>query len=65
VSDSSGAHGLSAGLLCPWDLSGENTGVGCHALLQGIFLTQRMNLGLLYYRQILDCLSHQGRIRVT
>ena len=24
-------------LLCPWDSPGENTGVGCHALLQGIF----------------------------
>ena len=23
---------------CPWDSAGENTGVGCHALLQGIFL---------------------------
>ena len=27
-------------LLCPWDFPGKNTGVGCHALLQGIFLTQ-------------------------
>ena len=24
-------------LLCPWDSAGKNTGVGCHALLQGIF----------------------------
>ena len=24
-------------LLCPWDCSGKNTGVGCHFLLQGIF----------------------------
>ena len=23
---------------CPWSSSGKNTGVGCHALLQGIFL---------------------------
>ena len=31
-------HGLySARLLCPWDSPGQNTGVGCHALLQ-IFL---------------------------
>ena len=22
---------------CPWDSPGKNTGVGCHALLQGIF----------------------------
>ena len=27
-------------LLCPWDSSGKNTGVDCHALLQGIFPTQ-------------------------
>ena len=26
-------------LLCPWDSPGKNTGVGCHFLLQGIFLT--------------------------
>ena len=25
----------SARLICPWDSPGENTGVGCHALLQG------------------------------
>ena len=31
-------HGLqSARLLCPWDFSGKNTGMGCHFLLQGIF----------------------------
>ena len=27
-------------LLCSWDSPGKNTGVGCHALLQGIFLTR-------------------------
>ena len=27
-------------LLCPWDSPGKNTGVGCHALPQGIFLIQ-------------------------
>ena len=31
----------------------KSTGVGCHSLLQGIFLTQELNLGLLHYRQIL------------
>ena len=30
-----------AGLLCTWDSPGKNTGVGCHALLQGIFPTHR------------------------
>ena len=27
-------------LLCPWDSPGKNTGLGCHALLQGIFSIQ-------------------------
>ena len=30
-------------LLCPWDSPGKNTRVGCHSLLQGIFLTQGLN----------------------
>ena len=30
-----------------WDFLGKNTGVGCHFLLQGIFLTKRLNLHLL------------------
>ena len=47
-------------LHCPWDSPGKNTGVGCHALLQGIFLTQRSNSGLLHCRWILYCLSHQA-----
>ena len=42
------------------DSPGQNTGVGCHALLQGIFSTQGMNTGLLHCRQILYCLNHQG-----
>ena len=32
-------------LLCPSDSPGKNTGVGCHALLQGIFPTQGSNPG--------------------
>ena len=32
------------------DSPGKNTGVGCHALLEGIFLTQGSNLGLLHCR---------------
>ena len=38
----------------------KNTGVGCHSLLQGIFLTQESNRGLLHCRQILYQLSYQG-----
>ena len=34
-------------LLCPWDSPGKKTGVGCHALLQGIFPTQGWNLSLM------------------
>ena len=34
--------------------------MGCHFLLQGIFLTQGLNLGLLHRRQVLYHLSHQG-----
>ena len=34
-------------LLCPWDFPGQNTGVGCHFLLKGIFLTQELNPCLL------------------
>ena len=30
-----------------WDSPGKNTGVGCHFLLQAIFLTQGLNLRLL------------------
>ena len=34
--------------------------MGCHALLQGIFPTEGLNLGLPHCRQILYQLSHQG-----
>ena len=34
-----------ARLLCPWNFSGKNIGVGCHSFLQGIFLTQGIELG--------------------
>ena len=39
------------------DSLGKNTGVGCHALLQGIFPTQESNWSLLYCRPILHHLS--------
>ena len=52
ASNSLWSHGLQpAGLLCPWKCLGKNAGVGCHALLQRIFLTQGSNLNLL-------CLLH-------
>ena len=36
-----------------WDSPGKNTGVGCHFLLQGIFMIQGWNLGLPHCRQTL------------
>ena len=38
-------------LLCPWDSPGKDTGVGCHALFQGIVSTQGSN-------PCLSCLLH-------
>ena len=52
--------------LCPpgscvhGDSPGKNTGVDCHAFLQGIFPTQGSNPGLPHFGQILHHLSHQG-----
>ena len=43
------------------EFSRQNTGVGWHSLLQGIFLTQGSNPGLLHCRQTLYRLSYQGR----
>ena len=61
TSDTLRPRGLQpAKLLCPWDFLGENTGVGCHSLLQGIFLTQGSNLDLQHCKQIPYHLSHQG-----
>ena len=37
----------------PWNSLGKNTGVGCHFLLQGIFLTQGLN----------SCLQHLPHCR--
>ena len=43
---------------------GKNTGVGCHALFQGIVPTQGLNPGPLNCRWILYHLSHQGSPKV-
>ena len=54
-------HGLQPTRLhCPWDFPGKDTGVGCHFLLLGIFLTQGSNPGLLHCRHILYWLSYEG-----
>ena len=44
------------------DSPGKNTGVGCHALLQGIFPTQGSNPGLPHCRQIFYQLNHLKHI---
>ena len=43
---------------------GKSTGMGCYFLLQGIFLTQGSNPGLLHCRQTLYPLSHQGSLYI-
>ena len=48
------------GLLCPWKFPGKNTGVGCHFLLQGIFLTQGLNPHLLHWQADSLPLCHLG-----
>ena len=47
-------------LLHPWNFPGKSTGAACHFLLQGIFLTQGSNPGLVHCRQMLYRLSHQA-----
>ena len=54
-----GRHRILA-IICEvkWKFS-RSVRVGCHSLLQGIFLTQGLNSGLLHCRKILYFLSHQ------
>ena len=44
--------------------SGQNTGVGSHSLLQGMFPIQGLNPGLPHCRRILYQLSHKGSPRM-
>ena len=60
VSDSLWPHELYS----PWNSPGQNTGVGCLSLLQGIFPTQGLNPGLLHCRRILYQLSHKENLRM-
>ena len=67
VSNSFHPHGLGpTRLLCPWDFPVKNTGMNCHFLLQGIFLTQGLNLNLrrlLHWQADSLPLSHLGSPR--
>ena len=58
-SRSLGAYGIFFSCVV-WDSPSKNTGVGCHLLLQGIFLTQESNPGLLHCRQNFYWLSYKG-----
>ena len=51
--------GSPARPFCLRNSLGKNIGVGCHALLQGIFSTQESNQHLLHCRRIFYPLSHQ------
>ena len=53
------------GLYSPWNSPGQNTGVGSHSLLQGIFPTQGLNTGLPHRGRIFFYhLSHQGSPKI-
>ena len=56
---------LPARLLCLWDFPGNNTGLGCHFLLQGIFPTQEWNLCLLHQQVDSLLLNHLGSPRYS
>ena len=61
VSDSLQLHGLQpSSLLCPRNFPGKDTGVGCHFLLQEIFLTQGSNPYLLHWQTDSSPLSQLG-----
>ena len=52
------------GLHSPWNSPGQNNGVDSLSILQEIFPTQGLNLGLLHCRQMLYQLSHKGSPRI-
>ena len=63
LSDSLWSHGLwPTWFLRPYNSPGKSTGMGCHFLLQEIFLTQGSNPGLLHCRRILYHLSYWSAV---
>ena len=52
------------GLYSPWNSLGQNTLVGSHSLLQGIFPTQGLNPGFPHCRQILYQQNHKWSPRI-
>ena len=63
MSDSFAITWTVAGLLCLWDFPSKDIGAGSHFLLQGIFLTQGLNLCLclLHWQADSFPLSHLGK----
>ena len=59
MSDSLRPHGLYS----PWNSPSQNTGVGSHSLLQGIFSTQGSKPGPLHCKRILYQLNQKGSPR--
>ena len=62
---SNSATPWTAARRAPLSVGFSRQGVGCHFLLQGIIPTQGSNPGLLYCRQILYHLRHQGSPRMA
>ena len=63
MSNSLQHYGLQpARLLCQWNFPGKNTRVSCHALLQGIFLTQGSSLCFLQCRENLFITEPPGKL---
>ena len=60
VSDSANPWTVAHRLLFLWKSPGKNTGVGCHALLQGILPTQGSNPCLLHWQADSLPVSYQG-----
>ena len=59
-SDSLRPCGLYSRLLCLWNSPGKNSAVGCHFLLQEIFLTQGLDLYFLHWQANSLPVSHLG-----
>ena len=66
MSNSLRSHELySTRLLYLWNSTAKNTGVGCHFLLQGIFPTQGLNLGLAHNRFFMPKLARKEVLDLT
>ena len=66
VSNSLWLYGLwPTRFLCPGNYPDKNAGVGCHFLLQGIFLTQGLNPRLLHWQANSFPLSHLGSLIIV